>query len=153
MSVSLTVNGALHTSPAAPETPLLYILRNDLGLDCARYGCGAAQCGSCNVLLDGRVIRSCVVSASTASQGKITTLEGLGNTGKLTALQRAFIEEQAVQCGYCIPGIIISAQELLTRVRNPDESEIRAALDRNFCRCGVHTRILRAVVRAAKESA
>ena len=153
MSVSLTVNGAVHTSPAAPETPLLYILRNDLGLDSARYGCGTAQCGACNVLLDDRVIRSCVVPASTASQGKITTLEGLGNTGKLNALQRAFIEEQAVQCGYCIPGIIISAQDLLTRVRKPDEAEIRAALDRNLCRCGTHTRILRAIARAAKESA
>ena len=152
MSVSLTVNGAVHTSPAAPETPLLYILRNDLGLDSARYGCGTAQCGACNVLLDDRVSRSCVVSASAASQGKITTLEGLGNTGKLNALQRAFIEEQAVQCGYCIPGIIISAQDLLNRVRNPDEGEIRAALDRNLCRCGTHTRILRAIARAAKES-
>jgi nicotinate dehydrogenase subunit A len=105
------------------------------------------------VLLDDRVIRSCVVSASAASQGKITTLEGLGSTSKLNALQRAFIEEQAVQCGYCIPGIIISAQDLLTRVRNPDESEIRAALDRNLCRCGTHTRILRAIARAAKEPA
>jgi nicotinate dehydrogenase subunit A len=153
MGVSLNVNGVLHTSPAAPETPLLYILRNDLGLDSARYGCGAAQCGACNVLLDNRVIRSCVVSAAAASQGKITTLEGLGKTGKLNALQRAFIEEQAVQCGYCIPGIIISAQDLLTRVRNPDEGEIRTALDRNLCRCGTHTRILRAIARAAKEPA
>jgi len=152
MSISLTVNGAVHTSPAAPDTPLLYILRNDLGLDSPRYGCGAAQCGSCNVLLDGRVIRSCVVSAATASQGKITTLEGLGNTSKLSVLQRAFIEEQAVQCGYCIPGIIISAHNLLTRVPNPDEAEIAAALDRNLCRCGAHTRILRAIARAAKES-
>lgn len=153
MSVSLTVNGTRHTSPAAPETPLLYVLRNDLGLNSAKFGCGAAQCGACTVLLDGVAIRSCVYPASAASQGKVTTLEGLGSPGRLHALQRAFIEEQAAQCGYCISGMIMSAHALLTRVRNPGEAEIREAMAANLCRCGTHSRILRAILRVAKETA
>ena len=153
MSVSLTVNGVRQTSPAAPDTPLLYVLRNDLGLNSAKFGCGAAQCGACTVLLDGVAIPSCVYPVSAVSQGKITTLEGLGSPDKLHALQRAFIEEQAAQCGYCISGMIMSAHSLLTRVRHPGEAEIRQALAGNLCRCGTHSRILRAVLRVAKESA
>jgi nicotinate dehydrogenase subunit A len=153
MSISLSVNGKRHTSPAAPETPLLYVLRNDLGLNSAKYGCGIAQCGACTVLLDGQAIRSCVMPASAAAQGQVTTLEGLGSTDKLHALQKAFIEEQAVQCGYCINGMIMSAKALLDRVRNPDEAQIREAMAGNLCRCGTHTRILRAIQRAAKELA
>jgi nicotinate dehydrogenase subunit A len=153
MTVSLTVNGGRHTSAAAPDTPLLYVLRNDLGLNSAKYGCGIAQCGACTVLLDGQAIRSCVYPASAAAQGKITTLEGLGTTDKLHALQKAFIEEQAAQCGYCISGMIMSAKALLDRVRNPGEAEIREAMAGNLCRCGTHTRILRAIQRAAKELA
>ena len=153
MSVSLTVNGARHTSPAAPDTPLLYVLRNDLGINSAKYGCGIAQCGACTVLLDGQAIRSCVYPAAQATQGKVTTLEGLGSTDKLHVLQKAFIEEQAAQCGYCISGMIMSAKALLDKVRNPSEAEIREAMAGNLCRCGTHTRILRAIQRAAKELA
>jgi len=153
MSVSLTVNGARHTSPAAPDTPLLYVLRNDLGINSAKYGCGIAQCGACTVLLDGQAIRSCVYPAAQAAQGKITTLEGLGSTDKLHVLQKAFIEEQAAQCGYCISGMIMSAKALLDKVRSPGEAEIREAMAGNLCRCGTHTRILHAIQRAAKELA
>ncbi len=153
MTVSLTVNGRRHTSAAAPDTPLLYVLRNDLGINSAKYGCGISQCGACTVLLDGQAIRSCVYPVSAASQGKITTLEGLGSTDKLHVLQKAFIEEQAVQCGYCISGMIMSAKALLDRVRNPSEAAIREAMAGNLCRCGTHTRILRAIQRAAKELA
>ncbi len=153
MSISLSVNGKRHSSPAAPETPLLYVLRNDLGLNSVKYGCGIAQCGACTVLLDGQAIRSCVMPASAAAQGQVTTLEGLGSPDKLHALQKAFIEEQAVQCGYCINGMIMSAKALLDRVRNPNEAQIREAMAGNLCRCGTHTRILRAIQRAAKELA
>lgn len=151
MSVSINVNGAAHTSPAAPDTPLLYVLRNDVGINSAKYGCGAAQCGACTVLLDGQPIRSCVHPVSAAANGKITTLEGLGNSQKLHALQRAFIAEQAAQCGYCSSGMIMSAKALLDRVPNPDQGQIREALAGNLCRCGTHTRIVRAIERAAKE--
>jgi nicotinate dehydrogenase subunit A len=153
MSVSLTVNGVRHTSPAAPDTPLLYVLRNDLGINSAKYGCGIAQCGACTVLLDGQAIRSCVYPASAAAQGKVTTLEGLGKIDSLHVLQKAFIEEQAAQCGYCISGMIMSAKALLDRVPNPNEDDIRQAMAGNLCRCGTHTRILRAIQRAAKELA
>jgi nicotinate dehydrogenase subunit A len=153
MSVSLTVNGTRHTSPAAPDTPLLYVLRNDLGINSAKYGCGIAQCGACTVLLDGQAIRTCVYPAAQAAQGKVTTLEGLGSTDKLHVLQKAFIEEQAAQCGYCISGMIMSAKALLDKVRAPSEAEIREAMVGNLCRCGTHSRILRAIQRAAKELA
>jgi nicotinate dehydrogenase subunit A len=153
MTVSLTVNGTAHTCAAAPETPLLYVLRNDIGINSAKYGCGIAQCGACTVLLDGQAIRSCVVPAAAAAQGKITTLEGLGSTDKLHALQKAFIEEQAAQCGYCTAGMVMSAKALLDRVRSPSEAQIREAMAGNLCRCGTHTRILRAIQRAAKELA
>ena len=153
MSVSLTVNGTRHTSPAAPDTPLLYVLRNDIGINSAKYGCGAAQCGACTVLLDGQPIRSCVYPASAAANGQVTTLEGLGNPQRLHVLQRAFIEEQAAQCGYCISGMIMSAKGLLDRNPHPDEAQIREALAGNLCRCGTHTRIVRAIQRAAKEMA
>lgn len=153
MTVSLTVNGAQHICPAAPDTPLLYVLRNDIGINSAKYGCGIAQCGACTVLLDGQAIRSCVVPAAAAAQGKITTLEGLGGTDKLHALQKAFIEEQAAQCGYCTAGMVMSAKALLDRVRTPSEAQIREAMAGNLCRCGTHTRILRAIQRAAKDLA
>jgi nicotinate dehydrogenase subunit A len=153
MTVSLTVNGTAHTCAAAPETPLLYVLRNDIGINSTKYGCGIAQCGACTVLLDGQAIRSCVVPAAAAAQGKITTLEGLGSTDKLHALQKAFIEEQAAQCGYCTAGMVMSAKALLDRVRSPSEAQIREAMAGNLCRCGTHTRILRAIQRAAKELA
>ncbi|MGH8803120.1 MAG: (2Fe-2S)-binding protein [Polaromonas sp.] len=153
MSIFLTVNGTRITTPAAPETPLLYVLRNDLGINSAKYGCGVAQCGACTVLLDGEAIRSCVYPVSAAAQGQITTLEGLGTTDRLHVLQKAFIEEQAAQCGYCISGMIMSAKALLDHTPNPSEDEIRQAMAGNLCRCGTHTRILRAIARAAKELA
>ncbi len=153
MAITLTVNGKRHTSPAAPDTPLLYVLRNDVGLNSCKFGCGQAACGSCTVLLDGQAIRSCVYPASSAAQGQITTLEGLGTPDKLHALQKAFIEEQAAQCGYCISGMVMSAKALLDRVRNPSEAQIREAMAGNLCRCGTHTRILKAIQRAAKELA
>jgi nicotinate dehydrogenase subunit A len=153
MTISLTVNGTRHESAATPDTPLLYVLRNDVGLNSAKYGCGIAQCGACTVLLDGKAIRSCVYPVSGAATGKITTLEGLGSTDKLHALQKAFIEEQAAQCGYCISEMIMTAKALLDRVPNPSETEIREAMAGNLCRCGTHTRILSAIARAAKEMA
>ncbi len=153
MTITLRVNGKRQTSPATPETPLLYILRNDLGLNSAKYGCGVGQCGTCTVLLDGQAIRSCIYPASAASQGEVTTLEGLGTPDKMHALQKAFIEEQAAQCGYCISGMIMSAKTLLDRVRNPSEVQIKEAMATNLCRCGTHTRIVRAIQRAAKELA
>ena len=149
MTVTLNVNGTRHTSPAEPETPLLYILRNDVGIHSAKYGCGAAQCGACTVLLDGEAIRSCVTPASAAVNRRITTLEGLGSPEKLHVLQQAFIAEQAAQCGYCSSGMIMTAKQLLDRTPHPTEDEIRSAMSGNLCRCGTHTRIIKAVQRAA----
>jgi nicotinate dehydrogenase subunit A len=148
MTVTINVNGTRHTSPATPDTPLLYVLRNDVGINSAKYGCGAAQCGACTVLLDGQPVRSCVTPAS-AARGAVTTLEGLGTPNRLHVLQRAFIEEQAAQCGYCSSGMIMSAKALLDRTPNPSEDQIRSALAGNLCRCGTHTRIIKAVQRAA----
>jgi nicotinate dehydrogenase subunit A len=149
MTVTINVNGKRHTSPAAPDTPLLYVLRNDVGLNSAKYGCGQAHCGACTVLLDGRAIRSCVTPASAATRGRVTTLEGLGTPDRLHVLQRAFIEEQAAQCGYCSSGMIMSAKQLLDRTPNPTEDQIRSAMSGNLCRCGTHTRIVKAIQRAA----
>ena len=151
MNVTINVNGALHESPAAPDTPLLYVLRNDLQLNSAKFGCGAAMCGACTVLLDGQAVRSCVYPVGSVGDSKVVTLEGLGSPERLHALQRAFMEEQAAQCGYCISGMIMSAHDLLTRVPNPEDAEIREYMAGNLCRCGTHTRIIRAIKRAAKE--
>ena len=145
----ITVNGAAHDSLAAPDTPLLYVLRNELGLNGPRFGCGLAQCGACTVLLGGRPIRSCATPLSAAASAPITTLEGLGTAEQPHPLQQAFLEEQAGQCGYCIPGIIMSAAALLAEQPAPTDAQIREALNGNLCRCGSHTRILRAVKRAA----
>jgi len=151
MAVSLKVNGATRSVPAEPDTPLLYVLRNDLELNGAKFGCGMAQCGACTVLVDGRAVRSCVTDIGSVANAEITTLEGLGTIEKPHALQRAFIEEQAVQCGYCINGMIMSAKALLDRNPKPTESDVRQALASNLCRCGTHNRIVRAVLRAANE--
>ena len=151
MSVTLTVNGRRRTVAAARETPLLYILRNDLELSGAKFGCGLAQCGACTVLVDGKAVRSCVTPALAVVDTKITTLEGLGTAAHPHPLQRAFIEEQAAQCGYCIAGMLMSAHALLAEVPRPSEAQIREALDGNLCRCGTHNRIVRAIQRAAKE--
>ena len=151
MAVSLKVNGAVRSVPAEPDTPLLYVLRNDLELNGAKFGCGAAQCGACTVLVDGQAVRSCVTPIGALAKAEIVTLEGLGTLDKLHPLQRAFIDEQAAQCGYCINGMIMSAKALLDRNPRPSEDDVREALAANLCRCGTHGRIIRAVLRAARE--
>ena len=151
MAVSLKVNGATRSVPAEPDTPLLYVLRNDLELNGAKFGCGAAQCGACTVLVDGQAVRSCVTPIGALTKSEITTLEGLGTLDRLHPLQRAFIDEQAAQCGYCINGMIMSAKALLDRNPRPSEGDVREALAANLCRCGTHGRIIRAVLRAARE--
>ena len=147
--ITLQVNGVSRTVDAEPDTPLLYVLRDDLALSGPRFGCGLAQCGACTVIMDGNAIRSCVTPAVKAAGRKVTTLEGLGSVEKPHAVQRAFIEEQAVQCGYCINGMIMTSKALLDKKANPSDREIRQALAGNLCRCGTHPRIIRAVKRAA----
>ena len=147
--ITLQVNGVSRTVDAEPDTPLLYVLRDDLALRGPRFGCGLAQCGACTVIMDGNAIRSCVMPAAKAAGRKVTTLEGLGSVEKPHAVQRAFIEEQAVQCGYCINGMIMTSKALLDKKANPSDREIRQALAGNLCRCGTHPRIIRAVKRAA----
>ncbi|HVP20745.1 MAG TPA: (2Fe-2S)-binding protein [Anaerolineaceae bacterium] len=146
----IRVNGKPHTVQAAPETPLLYVLRNELGLHGPQFGCGLEQCGACMVLVGSEAKNSCKLKVSEAGQAPITTLEGLIEDGKLHPVQRAFIEEEAAQCGYCINGMIISTIALLLKNPEPSDKKIRAALDGNICRCGTHLRILRAVRRAAE---
>jgi nicotinate dehydrogenase subunit A len=150
MPISLRVNGASRRVPAEPDTPLLYVLRNDLELNGAKFGCGLAQCGACTVLVDGHAVRSCVTPVGSVADREITTIEGLGTIEHPHPLQQAFLDEQSAQCGYCINGIIMSAKELLDRTPQPSEDEVRAALADNLCRCGTHGRIIRAVLRAAK---
>ncbi len=149
--IALHVNGKTHVVDVNPDTPLLYVLRNDLGLNGPKFGCGLAQCGACMVLRDGTAVYSCVTPISQAAGHKIVTLEGLGTAEKPHPLQKAFIEEQAAQCGYCINGMIIRSKALLDRNPDPTEEEIRRALLSNLCRCGTHNSIIRAVRRAAKE--
>ena len=150
MAINLNVNGVPRSVTAEPDTPLLYVLRNDFELNGAKYGCGLAQCGACTVLIDGRAVRSCVTPISALEKSEITTIEGLGTIEKPHALQQAFIEEQAAQCGYCTNGMIMSAKELLDRNPKPSEPDVRAALAGNLCRCGTHNKIIRAVLRAAQ---
>src|ERR1700732_4713637 len=151
LASELTVNGKTLSVPAAPDTPLLYVLRNDLGLNAAKFGCGLAQCGACTVLVDGKPVRSCVTPIDTLGQSEITTLEGLGTIERPHPLQAAFMTEQAVQCGYCIPGIIMSAKALLDHNPQPSEADVRQGLAGNLCRCGTHKRIVRAVLGAAQK--
>ena len=148
--VRLRVNGLDRVVEADPETPLLSALRGPLGLMGTRFGCGLNQCGACNVLVDGRAVASCDLPLSAVAGKDVTTVEGLGSPEQPHPLQSAFIAEQAMQCGYCISGILISAAALLRRNPDPSEAEVRAALDRNLCRCGAHNRMVRAVLRAAK---
>jgi nicotinate dehydrogenase subunit A len=150
---ALNVNGAARTVTVESGTPLLYILRNDFELSGPRFGCGLSQCGACTVLVDGRATRSCVLPVDAAAGKKVTTLEGLGSGTKLHPLQRAFIAEQAAQCGYCANGMIMTAKALLDRTAQPTEAQVRKALGANLCRCGTHNRIVRAVLRASKEVA
>jgi len=151
MTISLKVNGSQQSVPAEPDTPLLYVLRNDLALNGAKFGCGLAQCGACTVLLDGRAVRSCVTQIGAIGEAEITTIEGLGTVDKPHPLQQAFIDMQAAQCGYCINGMIMAAKDLLDQKPHPTEAEVREALTQNLCRCGTHNRIVRAVLRAAEK--
>jgi nicotinate dehydrogenase subunit A len=150
MAIYIKVNGAMRSVPAEPDTPLLYVLRNDLGLNGAKFGCGLAQCGACTVLVDGKSVRSCVTPIDTLGQSEITTVEGLGTLENPHPLQVAFMTEQAAQCGYCIAGMIMAAKALLDRNPQPSAAEVRQGLAENLCRCGTHNRIVRAVLRAAQ---
>jgi nicotinate dehydrogenase subunit A len=152
-AITLTVNGVERTVRAEGDSPLLYVLRNDLKLKGAKFGCGLGQCGSCMVLVDGRNVTSCDMPLSAAAGKSVTTIEALGTLEAPSALQRAFIAEQAVQCGYCIAGMVMTATALLARNANPSEAEITKALERNLCRCGTHVRIVKAIRRAALEGA
>jgi nicotinate dehydrogenase subunit A len=146
----LNVNGmTVSVSVDDPDTPLLYVLRNNLGLHGPRFGCGLGQCGACTVHIDGEAVRSCITPLSSLSDGKILTLESLGSDERPHPLQQAFVEEQAVQCGYCINGMIMQSAALLTRNPKPTEQQIKAELANNLCRCGTHLRIVRAVKRAS----
>ena len=152
-SIALNVNGqTAHVTVDDPNMPLLYALRNDLGLRGPRFGCGLGQCGACTVHIDGNAVRSCITPLSSVGNRDVVTLEGLGTPGKPHPMQQAFIDEQAVQCGYCINGMIMEATAFLTKTRNPSEEQIREALASNLCRCGTHLRILRAVKRAAAQT-
>ena len=148
--MSLNVNGRRHRVVLDPQTPLVYVLRNDLGLVGTRFGCGQQQCGACHVLFDGAVTASCELPVANAETGSITTVE-CADDSRLNALGRAFVAEQAAQCGACSSGMLISAAALLSRSPRPDEAEVRRALNANICRCGTHQRIVRAVLRAAQE--
>jgi nicotinate dehydrogenase subunit A len=147
----LEVNGQRRSVAADPDTPLLYVLRNDLGLVGSRFGCGTGQCGACFVMVDGKAMPSCDAPLWSVAGKKITTVEGLTRNGELHPVQSALLAEQAAQCGYCISGIAVTAAAFLSTNQNPTEEEARTALDRNLCRCGAHNRIIRAVLRAAKE--
>src|SRR5262245_59111977 len=150
MAISLKVNGATRSVDAEPDTPLLYVLRNDLELNGAKFGCGLTQCGTCTVLINGAARRSCVTPIGSIGENEVTTLEGLGTLDKLHPLQKAFIDEQAAQCGHCANGMNMQAADLLNRKPQPQEADVRAALAGVLCRCGTHNRIVRAVLRAAK---
>ena len=151
--ITLRVNGKSQPVDADPEMPLLYALRNDLQLNGPKFGCGLAQCGACTVIMDGVAIRSCVTPVATAQNKAVTTLEALGNTRKMHKIQQAFVDEQAVQCGYCINGMIMTTKALLDKTPKPNDAQIKEALAGNLCRCGTHIRILRAVKRASGQLA
>jgi len=147
--MKLVVNGTPHEIDASPDTPLLYVLRNDLGLTGPKFGCGLGQCGACMVHIDGVAVSSCTTLLSSAARGPITTIEGLGTPEKPHPVQQAFIEEQAAQCAYCINGMIMATAALVARNKQPTREQIRSTLNANLCRCGTHMRIVRAVEKAA----
>jgi nicotinate dehydrogenase subunit A len=148
--ITLDVNGGVHTIDADPDMPLLYALRNDLGLNNPHFGCGLAQCGACTVHIDGQAVRSCITPVSAVGSGKVVTLAGLGTPAKPHPIQAAYVEEEVPQCGYCINGWIMTAAALLNRVKKPTDAQIKDALTGLKCRCGTHMSILRAVKRAAE---
>jgi nicotinate dehydrogenase subunit A len=151
--ISLKVNGKTRVVNAEPDTPLLYVLRGNLGLHGPRFGCGLGQCGACTVLVDGNTVRSCMLPASSAQNKSITTLEGLGSVAHPHPIQTAFVEEQAAQCGYCMNGMIMVSKVLLDKNPHPSDDQIKQALNGNLCRCGSHLRVIRAVKRAASVKA
>jgi nicotinate dehydrogenase subunit A len=151
--VQLTVNGVKRDVAAANDTPLIYVLRNDLELNSPRFGCGLGECGSCTVIIDGVAARSCIIPIQGVANRSIVTLEGLGSPERPHPIQQAFIDEQAAQCGYCLTGMIMTAKALLDRIPQPSEEQIRHELRYNLCRCGAHVEILRAVKRAAGQPA
>jgi nicotinate dehydrogenase subunit A len=153
MVLRIRVNGKSREVDAPADTPLLYVLRNDLGLNGPKFGCGLGQCGACAAIVAGDLMRTCSLALGDVGESHVITLEGLGTAEKPHALQAAFIAEQAAQCGYCSNGMIMAAAVLLDRNRNPDEDEIKRALADQLCRCGVHNRVVRAVRRAAAEFA
>jgi nicotinate dehydrogenase subunit A len=150
-STRIKVNGVERDVAADPATSLLAVLRGELGLTATHFGCGVRQCGACNVLMDGHAVAACDTPLWAAAGKSITTVEGLGSLERPHPLQSAFVAEQAMQCGYCVSGILMSAAALLARNSDPSEAEVRAALDGNLCRCGAHNRMVRAVLRAARE--
>jgi nicotinate dehydrogenase subunit A len=150
-AIALTVNGRTRTVDTDPTTPLLYVLRNDLQLNGPRFGCGLSQCGACTVILNGAAVRSCSLPVSQAQGKSVTTLEGLGSVERPDALQKAFVEEQAAQCGFCMNGILMNAKVLLDKNPRPSVAEIKQRLANVLCRCGSHLRVIRAVQRAARE--
>jgi nicotinate dehydrogenase subunit A len=147
--ITLTVNNQPHQLDVDPATPLLYVLRGELQLNGAKFGCGLGQCGACTVIVDGEAVFSCLTPVTALQGRRVTTVEGLGTESSPNPLQRAFIEEQAAQCGYCIAGMIMRAQALLQRISTPSDAQIRAQMEPNLCRCGTHMRILRAIRRAS----
>jgi aerobic-type carbon monoxide dehydrogenase small subunit (CoxS/CutS family) len=147
--ITLTVNGKAHAVDADPQTPLLYVLRDELALNGAKFGCGLGQCGACTVMIDGVAVNSCITPIGSLQARRVLTVEGLGTTDKPGVLQQAFIDEQAAQCGYCIAGMIMRAQSLLDRNPAPSDAEIRSHMEPNLCRCGTHMRIFRAIRRAS----
>jgi nicotinate dehydrogenase subunit A len=153
MSRRIIVNGEPHVVDAAPDTPLLYVLRNDLALNGPKFGCGLGQCGACAAIVGGKLTRTCSIALQDVGEDQITTLEGLGTVQKPHPLLTSFIHEQAAQCGYCSNGMIMAAKVLLDHNRNPSEEEIKSALEDQLCRCGVHNRVVRAVRGAAEELA
>ncbi len=146
--IVITVNGKKHTVQAAGDTPLLYVLRNELGLSGPHFGCGGEKCGACTVLVGANPVRSCSLPVAEVGEAQVTTLEGLMEEGELHPVQQAFIDEQATQCGYCLNGMIMTAAALLWKTPHPSDEQIKTALNDNLCRCGSHVRILRAVKRA-----
>ena len=149
-SIELRVNGARHRLALDPTTPLLFVLRNDLGLLSPKLGCGVEQCGACTVLVGGEAVQACGLAVGRVAEREVTTLEGLGADGGLHPLQQAFLDEQAAQCAYCVPGILMAAAALLAWNDDPTDAEVRRALAGNLCRCGAHPRMLRAIARAAE---
>ena len=153
MAMELRVNGKVRRVEAEPETPLLYVLRNDLGLRAVKFGCGLEQCGACTVLVGSEPVMSCAFAVGRVGEREVTTVEGLSEGDALHPVQRAFLEENAAQCAYCIPGILMETVALLAWNAAPSDEEIRRSLSGHLCRCGAHPRILRAVRRAAREAA